>query len=221
MRHAAGRFFDAAKRADKGQASGQLAQDVQRSGFPARYGQVAGRAGAILRSTKGGASASSGTRTVPGTDRSGDRQALLQQYLTQRHDPDALLALNQGLKGAKDTPARTVKTTSPSRQGSGKMSIVGIGKLAQQMGLHVGENSHFGGVNPVHVKGSYHYKDRAIDVSGDPQKMARFARTVQRRYGKSLKELFYNGPGGVNVKNGKRVGKGFVSGHTDHVHVAG
>lgn len=39
-------------------------------------------------------------------------------------------------------------------------------------------------------------------------------------FGGQLKELFYNGPGGVNVDNGKRVPKGFVSGHTDHVHVA-
>jgi hypothetical protein len=38
--------------------------------------------------------------------------------------------------------------------------------------------------------------------------------------GGKVLELFYNGPGGVNIKNGKRVPKGFVSGHTDHVHVA-
>lgn len=38
--------------------------------------------------------------------------------------------------------------------------------------------------------------------------------------GGKLLELFYNGPGGVNAKNGQRVQKGFVSGHTDHVHVA-
>jgi hypothetical protein len=38
------------------------------------------------------------------------------------------------------------------------------------MGLHVGENPHFGGVTPVHVQGSYHYKGEAIDVSGDPRR---------------------------------------------------
>ena len=36
-----------------------------------------------------------------------------------------------------------------------------------------------------------------------------------------LRELFWNGPGALNVKNGTRVQKGFVSGHEDHVHVAG
>lgn len=35
-----------------------------------------------------------------------------------------------------------------------------------------------------------------------------------------LHELFYNGPGGVNVKEGQVEPTGFVSGHTDHVHVA-
>jgi hypothetical protein len=50
-------------------------------------------------------------------------------------------------------------------------------------GLHVGENPHFGGVNPVHVKGSYHYKGEAIDVSGDPALEAKFAHLVARKYG--------------------------------------
>jgi hypothetical protein len=36
----------------------------------------------------------------------------------------------------------------------------------------------------------------------------------------TLRESFYNGPGGVNVDDGKKVAKGYVSGHTDHVHAA-
>jgi hypothetical protein len=36
----------------------------------------------------------------------------------------------------------------------------------------------------------------------------------------TLRELFYNGPGGVNVDDGKRVPKGYVSAHTEHVHAA-
>lgn len=35
-----------------------------------------------------------------------------------------------------------------------------------------------------------------------------------------LLELFWQGEGGINAKNGKKVPQGFVSGHTDHVHVA-
>lgn len=66
---------------------------------------------------------------------------------------------------------------------AGKKTIVALGRLAQAMGLHVGENSHFGGVSPVHVAGSYHYKDEAIDVSGDPKKMNEYARRVEHTYG--------------------------------------
>ncbi len=65
---------------------------------------------------------------------------------------------------------------------AGPKTIVALGKLAQEMGLHVGENPHFGGVAPVHVGGSFHYKNEAIDVSGDTAKMAAYARRVRRLY---------------------------------------
>jgi hypothetical protein len=63
---------------------------------------------------------------------------------------------------------------------AGPQTVVELGRLAQRMGLHVGENPHFGGVTPVHVQGSYHYKGEAIDVSGDPRKMNEFARAVEQ-----------------------------------------
>lgn len=66
---------------------------------------------------------------------------------------------------------------------SGPKQVVELGKLALSMGLHVGENPHFGGVDPVHAPNSYHYKGQAIDVSGDPKKMAAFARKVEEIYG--------------------------------------
>jgi hypothetical protein len=66
---------------------------------------------------------------------------------------------------------------------AGPNTVVKLGKLAQEMGLHVGENPHFGGVTPVHVKDSYHYKGEAIDVSGDPHKMNRFSRRVEQIFG--------------------------------------
>lgn len=62
---------------------------------------------------------------------------------------------------------------------AGKKYVVMLGKYAQRMGLHVGENSHFGGVAPVHTNGSFHYKDEAIDVSGDPKLMAKFAKLAR------------------------------------------
>jgi hypothetical protein len=66
---------------------------------------------------------------------------------------------------------------------AGPKTIVALGKLAKKMGLRVGENPHFGGVSPVHVPGSYHYRGEAIDVSGDPQKMNEYARRVEAVYG--------------------------------------
>lgn len=56
------------------------------------------------------------------------------------------------------------------------------GKLAQQMGLNVGENSAFTGrkVTGGHAPNSFHYEDKAIDVSGDPAAMRKFARMMLR-----------------------------------------
>jgi hypothetical protein len=61
---------------------------------------------------------------------------------------------------------------------AGPKTVVALGKVAERMGLHVGENKAFGGVDPVHVPGSYHYKNEAIDVSGDQRLMGKFARYV-------------------------------------------
>jgi hypothetical protein len=48
------------------------------------------------------------TTRTPGVDNSGLRQQMLQQYVLERHDPDALLSLGVGLKGAQDVPGSTV-----------------------------------------------------------------------------------------------------------------
>lgn len=61
--------------------------------------------------------------------------------------------------------------------------------LAQQMGLAVRENPYVDKVDPVHVQGSYHYRDfpglyngkqlgEAVDVSGAPNLMADYYRAV-------------------------------------------
>ena len=69
---------------------------------------------------------------------------------------------------------------------AGPKTIVRLGKRAQDMGLNVGENSHFNGGHRVtsgHVANSNHYRDEAIDVSGSPKKMSAFARYMRRLYG--------------------------------------
>jgi hypothetical protein len=167
--------------------------------------------------------------------------ALLASFL-QKRNPDSLLLKSGALGGEAPNPGDFLKTIITQKQNvrkpkpvlgttggrNGKVKAGGgpvrgvkdIAKLAQQMGLNVGEHPDFGGVAPVHAKNSYHYRKRAIDVSGDPEKMRRFANEVAKRHGKRVAELFWRGSGHVNIKHGKHVGKDFVSGHETHVHVA-
>jgi hypothetical protein len=55
-----------------------------------------------------------------------------------------------------------------------------LGRAAQRMGLNVRENETFDPVDPVHTDGSFHYRNMAIDVSGDPKKLRKFMRMVMR-----------------------------------------
>lgn len=58
-----------------------------------------------------------------------------------------------------------------------------LGKVAQRMGLSVGEQDKFGGrPSGGHAPNSWHYKGMAIDVSGDSRRMAAFAKLVKRQY---------------------------------------
>jgi hypothetical protein len=230
-----------------GEKSYEVAAQVQRPAaqYRGRYKERAGEAARIVASEMGGMKGSSPntrqgygttttttTKTVPGVDRSSERQALRLSYLENSHDPDALLSLGYGLRQSQDTPDRQVKVKtsrrqqgSPKTQGSvkastsgvggelkelfygqtsfkdgkpvapvsghddhvhvaaGPKSVVRLGELAQQMGLSVRENPHFDKVDPVHVAGSYHYRNQAIDVSGDPKKLRRFTKRVRKIYG--------------------------------------
>ncbi len=86
---------------------------------------------------------------------------------------------------------------------------------AVRMGLTV--TSTTGG---THSPTSFHYRHNhadgrghAIDVAGDPAKMAAFYRRYVNR---GPRELFYDPLGGV--KNGVQIGP--IGGHWDHVHLA-
>lgn len=117
--------------------------------------------------------------------------------------------------------------SSGDTKGSGAALLTTIAKHAQSMGGHVGENPAYGGVRPVHVPTSLHYKKfpgtnvgRAIDVTfPTPNQMADFANWVAETFGTVVTELFWRGPRWVNIKDGKRQGFNFVTGHQDHVHV--
>ena len=62
-------------------------------------------------------------------------------------------------------------------------------RLAQSMGLHVGENDVYDPVDPVHTEGSFHYQKfkgkklgKALDVSGDPAKLLAYNRLIAKRF---------------------------------------
>lgn len=48
---------------------------------------------------------------------------------------------------------------------TGPLDIVALGAFLQSRGFQVGEHPAFGGVNPVHTDGSWHYRSGAIDVN--------------------------------------------------------
>ena len=102
-----------------------------------------------------------------------------------------------------------------------RISLRELANIAQRkFHLDVREFEPFDDVDPVHTPTSWHYQNRAFDAGGSTKDMARFADWVGDQYGEQVKELFWNGPGPRNIKNGEPVGQWFVSGHTDHVHVA-
>lgn len=66
---------------------------------------------------------------------------------------------------------------------SGPKQIAELKKLARSMGLTVTSEDEGSPGDGVHTPTSYHYKGQAIDVGGDPKKMAAFTRAVRKRYG--------------------------------------
>lgn len=230
------RYFDEADRLYRGQSAGALSADVQRPAaqYRGRYAQHRGEGVRLLRKNVLGKSVRTNnpgrTRTVSktfeGVDRSPERKALYRQYFSERGRPGALIDLKVGLAGAQDTPDRTVtkkvkaKQPKRARVKAGKSDIVSIGRFAQSMGLRVSEHPAFDKVDPVHTTGSYHYRNAAIDVSGSPEQMAKFAAAVRKRWGRDVEELIWRGPNPRTRKHGKHVPTGFYTGHTDHVHVA-
>lgn len=227
--------------AKKGMKSGDIAQMVEGSAYPERYGQVGKEAAKIIRLFEGGSAGSgkvdalTGGKAAPAasaTNATSNLAALL-SYAQNRNRSDSTELLANVAATPVDTPStvtptsvpkvpKTGGTVAPSGSGGGGGSklkeffytpvgqwkgttpigvvpnhsnhvhiaagvktTVKLGKLAQKMGLRVGENKAFSGSTPTggHAPNSWHYKDRAIDVSGDPAKMKAFALRVKRMYG--------------------------------------
>lgn len=137
---------------------------------------------------------------------------------------NAVHGMDPGGEDPSDPRVKMVTGAGYRGPGGAKEMLDAI-KQAKKFGLRESENPAAGDhVDPVHVKGSYHYQrykgspnvGRALDVSGSPQEMSAFYRFARRRYGKSLTELFYDPLGGI--KYGKPIGA--IGHHKDHVHIA-
>lgn len=132
-------------------------------------------------------------------------------------------ALGRGAGGLGQLPQKGVN--------GNKTLLVQLGHYAEQAyGLHASEQSSFGGVHPVHVANSLHYKDRAIDASANPVNSATlghaaaFAHYLVANYLNVMTEVIWNGPSPIFVKNGQIVPAStyaaVLATHKTHVHFA-
>jgi predicted secreted protein len=203
---------------DPGEASYEVAAQVQRPAaqYRGRYKDVAAEAEKILagqpNTNQGTARLPEnqyGTKTIPGIDRSADRQALRINYLSERGKPGALLELGAGLQDAQDTPDRQVEVQgSPKRVASGKgrgsapkglrSAIDGFDGLVGKYGAPITakqEPGHAtGGDHDPAVKGA-----SARDIGGDEATREKIFRDLTRRLG--VKGAVYKGAD-INVTKG-------------------
>lgn len=166
---------------------------------------------------------------VPGIDKS---DAV---YSPSRSDPDLsqyssgddLIPEAIGSLGQLPAPGTTGPIKIPGGIGNQRTTLIALGNLAKnRFKLSVGEHPAFGGVTGGHSANSWHNKGRAIDVSGDSQKMRLFAAYVRAHFGKHVIELIHQNPqGSFSMANGKDVAPSYWgtdtwNDHKDHVHLA-
>lgn len=133
----------------------------------------------------------------------------------------SLLGGTTGKNRQQGTIGGTVSKVPLGKSGSTLMHLALVAK--NRFGLSVGEYPPFGPVHRVHADGSYHYRGRAFDASGDAGSMKAFALWVTENYGSQITELIHNP--GFSIKNGRRVEPSFWgadtwAAHSNHVHVA-
>lgn len=115
-------------------------------------------------------------------------------------------------------PAAPKPQAAPRIKGAGVKFLT---QFAAPYGLTV--TSTTGG---RHVKGSYHYKAKAVDFGGEPARLGALAEAALRNPGQ-FAEMFYSGPGnpGFYIKDGRvypleQLSESVRDGHTTHVHIA-
>ena len=91
--------------------------------------------------------------------------AALNEVLARTGDASSAVQVSDApvLSAPAADAAATVKSAD-------KAGLVAFGKKLQSLGYRVGEHPDFGGVAPVHVTNSQHYRREAIDVNADGAK---------------------------------------------------
>lgn len=127
--------------------------------------------------------------------------------------------------GGSSAPTVIDASSLPGGSSGGGTLLVQLGNLGRSK-FHVTPTQHprFGGVTQVHVTGSYHYKGRAIDFIGPLGNLATWAHFLATAYLPQIKELIWNGPSPIFIKDGKLVPPSVYSdvlaSHKTHVHLA-
>lgn len=115
----------------------------------------------------------------------------------QNQDADAVSPMLVGGSAGGTLPGPSSEKAFAGKGGAN--AVIAAIKRAQAMGLRVSENPYVDKVDPVHVAGSHHYQTyegsnvgKAIDVGGDPNKIAAFFKWVEsNRQGLGLNDAFY------------------------------
>jgi hypothetical protein len=207
LRASVRRFYQEAAQHDRGQGVGELAADVQRPAaqYRGRYADVLPEAKRLLRTRGAGVGGSGGggatrwgsasLRLAPG--KAPNLAALLSELVPERQRPAVTppAALASSAQAPMPAGYQPIETTGSQARTDYASAIERLASLNQRGSLA-----------------------NAIEVAGGT------IRGGGGRRGESgtgeVHELFWNGPGATNIDEGKRVAKGFVSGHTDHVHLA-
>ena len=197
------------------QGADAIANIVNRFERPANaQGEIA----KALAYYRGGSSAGSGISTSPAPADGNDNKALLMAIINnqslipaitqmqassgpqetfspqaapqiQGSVPAELFYRNQALKFGKHIGAVKGHYDHVHVAETNPQAMLAAIALAHRLGLRVGENPYEGGVDPVHVKNSYHYRSfkekyhgkrlgEAIDVSGSPKLMGQYYRLL-------------------------------------------
>lgn len=97
---------------------------------------------------------------------SGETAAVFTRH--QKKVADRRFADMGGLSGLFNTVRNKHSDPAAGLARYDKGGIVSLGHAIEHRGPYdVSEQSHFGGVHPVHVKGSLHYQDKALDINAD------------------------------------------------------